>query len=54
MLICVMYLYVYILMDVCLGGSAAWRDLLYKFGGLCNVHSRVCCVITCFHIVKQT
>jgi hypothetical protein len=54
MLIYVMYLPVYILVDVCMGGSVGWRDLLYNSGCLCNVHSRECCVITCFHIVKQT
>lgn len=40
--------------DVCTGRSTGWRDLLYNFGGLHNVQSRECCVIICFHIVKQT
>jgi hypothetical protein len=43
-----------VLVDVCMGRSTGWRVLLYNFGGLCNVQSRECCVITCFHIVKQT
>jgi len=34
MLIYVVYLIcVYILVDVCMGRSTGWRDLLYNFGG---------------------
>jgi hypothetical protein len=51
--VCYVLMCVFILVDVCLGRSTGWRDLLYNLG-LYSAQLSLCCVITCFNIVKYT